>query len=311
VSKTSVGPKVFLGLAIMYIAWGTTYIAIAVVDKSLPPLLSQVVRFLVASAALAIFLGYKRGWSTLRITAKQFRASMIIGSMLLGVGLGSMALATQHLPVGIAATLVAALPLWIAIFRAMSGDRPALLTWVGVFVGFTGVAILLMPGRTEALSESDSHGVFFWACVVLIGNLSWAIGSFISPRMGLPEDSLTTSMYEMLGGALFLIPLGYLRGESFTQMPSGALDSWLGLLYLITIGSLLGYTVFGWLLNNAPISLVSTYSYVNPVVAAVLSIPVLGQQITATMALGGAVVLFGVVLVITIEGARNRVAQAE
>jgi drug/metabolite transporter (DMT)-like permease len=222
-----------------------------------------------------------------------------------------MALATQHLPVGIAATLVAALPLWIAVFRAMSGDRPAFLTWLGVVVGFAGVAILLMPGRTQAISEGGSHGTFFWACVVLVGNLSWAIGSFISPRMGLPEDNLITSMYEMVGGALFLIPLAYLRGEAFNEMATGTASSWLALAYLITVGSLIGYTVFGWLLNNAPISLVSTYSYVNPVVAAVLSIPLLGQPITATMALGGAIVLFGVVLVITIEGAKNRVSQAE
>ncbi|WP_283139689.1 EamA family transporter [Rhizohabitans arisaemae] len=285
-------------LAIVYVIWGSTYLAIAIVIQTMPPLLSGALRFLSAAAVLALILFLRGRGSILRVTPRELGGAALIGLLLLTTGNGLVSVAEQYISSGLAALLVASMPLWLVVFRVIARDRPHLLTLTGVLVGFGGVALLTFgDGDTAATST-------FGVTVVLFASFSWAIGSFFSGRVPMPRDPFAASTYEMLAGGLGLAVGGLIFGERL-NLAEFSTASWLGLAYLVVFGSLIAFTSYVWLLENAPISLVSTYAYVNPAVAVLLGVLILSEPVTPVILGAGVVILLGVGLVVSTERLRQ------
>ncbi|MEW9554627.1 EamA family transporter [Nonomuraea sp. NPDC050783] len=280
-------------LAIVYVVWGSTYLGIRLAIETMPPMLSGSMRFLVAALLLGAFLLIRKGREPFRMSARQFGGAALVGLLLLTGGNGMVAVAEQHISSGLAALLVASVPLWLVVFRIAFRDRPALLTLAGVLVGFGGVAALSLNGGGESASTTG-------VVVILLASLSWSIGSFLSARIPMPPNVWAASMVEMGAGGLGLVVTGLSFGERLDPAAVSG-TSWAALAYLILVGSLVGFTAYTWLLGNAPISLVSTYAYVNPVVAVVLGVLVVNETVTPQIIAGGAVILLGVALVVSTE----------
>jgi drug/metabolite transporter (DMT)-like permease len=293
---------VWSALWVVYLVWGSTYLAIAVAVESMPPLVSLGTRFLTACSVLGVVLVVRRGPRALAVPWPELRGAVVVGALLLGVGIGVLTLAEQHVPSGVAALIVAVMPLWVVILRAVTGDGPPLVTWLGVAIGIAGVVVLVSPGS----SGDGSGGRTFWSLAMLVSTACWAFGSFLQPRIRTPRDPLLLSFYEMLTGGVALCSVGLLRGERLADMGSASTRSWWAWGYLVVVGSLVAYTAFVWLVGHAPLSLVSTYAYVNPVVAVLLGWWILHEPVTVGLLVGGAVVVVGVMLVVSAERMARR-----
>ena len=304
--SSSVKTKVAIGLGIMYIAWGTTYIGIAFTIETMPPLLSMSFRFVVASLVLFLFLGIRNGWDSLRLNRKEFSSAIFLGVLMLGTGLGTMALAEEVVPIGVASLIVAAMPIWTALFRTLDKDRPRLSSLLGIAAGLIGIAIIMLPGQTIARPDSSSQSVTLWMFIILFGNLCWSLGSFIAPRMETPSNPLVLSTYEMAGAAAALFIAGMIHQESISDFMDASARSWGGWIYLVTVGSLIGYTVYTWLLENASITLVSTYAYVNPIVAVALGVVIFNETLTTNILIGGLIVIVSVAVVVAVESVKKQ-----
>jgi drug/metabolite transporter (DMT)-like permease len=292
--------QVWTALGLVYVVWGSTYLAIRYTVESLPPLLSASARFAVAGLVLASYLMLRKGWRALGASRRQYANAFCIGLLLLLGGNGGVVLAEQRgLPSGLAALLVAVVPLYVVLLRMADRDRPALRTLVGVAIGFVGLAVLLGPG---ARPDDVSVGT---AAIVLVSSLLWSIGSYLATRLELPREPLVTSVAEMAGGALGLLVVGVLRSESF-DLSDTTPASWLGLAYLCVFGSVVAFTAYSWLLGVAPVSKVSTYAYVNPVVAVLLGALLVDEEVSLTSLLGGALTVVAVAVVVSEEGRRRR-----
>jgi drug/metabolite transporter (DMT)-like permease len=280
-------------LWVVYVVWGSTYLAIRVVVETMPPFLSAGARFLVAGLILAGFLLLKRGPASLRIGWRELLGSALIGTLLLLGGNGLVMAAEQDVPAGLAALLVASVPLWVAVLRWRFEDRVDRGTLAGVILGFAGVGLLVIPGRS-------STGVALGGVALLIlASLSWASGSFLSRRLRLPKDPFTSTTWQMLLGGLALAAAGFIGGEGSGLDPSTfSAASVTGLAYLVVFGSLVGFTAYTWLLHNAPITKVSTYAYVNPVVAIFLGWLMLGETLTPAVLGAATVILAAVALIV-------------
>lgn len=283
---------VWVALGIVYVVWGSTYLGIGIAVESIPPMLSGALRFVVAAILLAAFMVARGGFASLKMTRREFWNAALVGVLLLTLGNGMLAVAEQTISTGLAALLVASVPLWLVVFRFAVRDKPKVLTLAGVLVGLGGVAALSLTGGEGARST----GII----VVLLASLSWAIGSFLSGRIAMPSNAFAASTVEMAIGGLGLAVLGTGLGERL-DVSAVTGRSWVALVYLILVGSLIGFTSFAWLLGNAPISLVATYAYVNPAVAVALGALVLNESITVQIVVGGLVILVGVALVISTE----------
>lgn len=293
-------------LITLWILWGSTYLGIALVVQSMPPILANGLRFLAATGVLALVVVLTRGLGVLRVTMRQLRATIVMGVMLLGVGIGTLSLAQRYVPSGIAALIVAAMPLWIVIFRFRAGDRPSRLTLAGVTVGIIGLTLMLLPGGTTPVSGSD-RDVFLWCLAITVSSFVWALFSWRSTRYDLPSNPLTTTIYELCSAGVVLTALGLIIGErvDITQFSAA---SWWGWGFLV-FASVVAYVCYVWLLNNAAMSLVSTYAYVNPVVAVFLGWLIIGEPISRDVIIGLTVVVGGVVLVVSGERRRPTVIE--
>jgi len=287
---------VWVALLTVYIVWGSTYLAIRVTVETLPPLLAMGTRFILAGLIMYSILLIKRGRDGVRVTPRELVSCTIVGACLFLFANGMVAIAEQELPSSLAALIIASVPLWVIAIRAVTGDRTSLASVIGIVVGFTGVAILVMPGNRPA-------GVPTWSVIlIIVASFAWALGSILSTRLAMPKDLLVSSAYQMIGGGIVLVVGGLLRGEAAgfdSSAWSGA--SILAFLYLITIGSLVGFTAYAWLLQNAPITKVSTYAYVNPVVAIFLGWAIVNEEITATTLLGAAIIVASVAVIVRKE----------
>ena len=294
---------IWLALVTVYLVWGSTYLAIRVVVESAPPLLSMGARFVVAGALMGAFLAVRSGLSVLRVSRRELASAGLVGALLLLGGNGMVAVAEQTVPSGLAALLVAATPLWLVCLRMTAGDRPRKLSLAGTALGFIGIAVLARPGGHDGDVET-------WGLLLIVfATVAWALGSFYSSRLPMPGNAFVATMWEMaLGGALMLVA-AVLRGE-LDGFDAGAVEGegWFALAYLVVFGSLVAFTAYVWLLHNAPISLTATYAYVNPVVAVILGALILAEPITTAIVLGGAVVVVGVGLVVSMERPRRAVA---
>jgi drug/metabolite transporter (DMT)-like permease len=310
VPATSRGPgseelRVWLALLVIYVVWGSTYLAIRVVVHDLPPLLSAGLRFTVAGAILALALLVRSGPSRLQVERRRVLGAIVVGALLLMFGNGLVVLGEQTVPSALTALIIASTPLWVAVWRTVTGDRVPRGTLLGVAIGFLGVGLLVVPaGMSGAI---DPLG----ATLLVVASASWATGTFVSSKLALPSDPFVSTSFQMLAGGVLMLGAGVLRGEPF--QPATWIDSqgaFLALLYLVFVGSLGAFTTYTWLVQHAPVSRVATYAYVNPAVAVILGAVILNEQITTPMIVGGAVIVTGVALITTHE-ARSRRARLE
>jgi drug/metabolite transporter (DMT)-like permease len=300
------GLRVWAALGVVYVVWGSTYLAIKFAIETVPPLLQGALRFAAAGVVLLAAVVAVRGRGVLRIAPAQLVTAAVSGVLLLAGGNGLVSVGEQRVPSGIAALIVASVPLWIVVLRALLRDRPAKVTALGVLVGFSGVALLLRPGGGSGLDLG-------YAALIVVAALSWSIGSLLVARRPVPADPLVLSAVQMLAGGAVMFVLSAGHGELSGFAPGQvSAKSWLALAYLIGFGSLLAFSAFVWLLGQAPVSVVATYAYVNPAVAVLLGALFADERLTGSAAAGGLLILVAVALVVTAEGrARRRARQAD
>jgi drug/metabolite transporter (DMT)-like permease len=284
----------WVALAIVYVVWGSTYLNIRIAVKTMPAFVMGGARFMLAGVllyAIARFRGAPR-W----VTREQFLSCALVGTLLAAGGNGIVNVAEKHIDSGFAALVIAAVPLWVVLMRRVTGERISLSTLASVMTGFVGVGLLLAPGGGGG---SDRTLGFV---LVLLASFSWALGSFLSPRLPLPSNGLLSTSIQMSCGGLVLALAALVSGEVGRFQPSDvSLDSFLAFAYLVVIGSLVAYTAYVWLLQNAPISRVATYAYVNPTIAIFLGWLILDERVTATTLLGAAIVIGSVAVTVRKE----------
>src|SRR3954468_14857375 len=292
--------RVWAALGAIYVIWGSTYLAIRLMVETVPPALGAGVRFVIAGGAMLAFL-QTRG--ALRVTRSQLLWCAVVGSLLAAGGNGLVTVAERDVPSGLAALLIASEPLWIVLLRATRRDRAAGRTIVGVAIGFVGVGILLLPG-----GRPDDVPIGM-ALLIVVAAVSWALGSFISPRVDLPRDPLTSTAWSLLIGGAVLVAAGLIAGEG-ADVDVGAFSakSLVALAYLIVVGSIVAFSCYAWLLSNAPISQVSAYAYVNPVIAVVLGAVFLSEAVSVVTLAGMALVVASVAVIVRQEARQQSVA---
>lgn len=295
--------RIWGALWVVYLVWGSTYLGIEYAIRSMPPLLAMGIRFFAAGVIMLLALALRYGPRFLLVTKRQILAMALLGALLLGMGLGMVAMAQYNeVPTGMVALLIAALPLWIAIFKVIDGAKSSPLSWLGIVIGFIGVGILLQP----ELSKPNNGAHIFWMLMVMVGNFGWAIGTYIAPRLGLPKNVLIVTGYQMLLGGISMASVGFLVGEDLGDFLDATLQSWLGWIFLVLVGSIATYTAYLWLVQNAPVGLIATYAYVNPVVAIALGTIFLDEVLSITLFFGAIVVITGVALVVWVESRLSR-----
>ncbi len=287
---------VWTALWIVYIVWGSTYLAIRVSVETLPPFLAAGVRFFIAGGALYLWLLVRRGRGSMKVTGRELGASALVGTALLLGGNGLVMLGERDVPSALAALIIAVIPLYVVVLRFIFGERVALATAFGVVAGVAGVAILIVP---RGIDGTVGLGGML---MLLAASASWSIGTYYSKRVELPADPLSSTYAQMLAGGAGLLVTGAAFGElGLVQPERFDFDAVLSLGYLIVFGSVLAYTAYTWLLQHAPVSKVATYAFVNPVVAIVLGVALLGEDINVTMLIGAAMIVVSVALVIFTE----------
>jgi drug/metabolite transporter (DMT)-like permease len=287
--------QIIAAFASIYIIWGSTYLAIRYAIETIPPFIMGGVRFLISGALLYIWARY-RGAPT--PTKLHWRNAIIAGGFLLLGGNGAVVWAEQFVPSGLTALLVSILPFWLVIIEWVRPPRkrPSAAVLGGLVLGFIGIIVLV------GLGDVGGQGIVrpLGALVLIIGSLSWAIGSFWSRDAGLPDSGLLTTGMEMLGGGAMLLIVGVLSGElSHFDVHHVSHASTVGLLYLITFGSLLGFTSYIWLLDKVSPARLGTYAYVNPLVAVLLGWAIAGETLSARTAVAAAIVICAVALITT------------
>ncbi len=286
---------VIVALGIVYVVWGSTYLAIRVMVRDLPALASASWRYFAAAVVLAAILAARGGWRRLAATPRQLLGCAALGLLLPALGNGLVSVGEAHgAPSGMAALIVAALPLWIIVYRAGAGDRPNRRTVGGVLLGFAGLVGLV------SASDITGHVAIGPCLVILVATACWSFGSWVMPRLTLPKDPFVTTVYEMLFGSLFLVIGAAFSGERVWPQ-GGSTEAWLGWGYLVLFGSVVAFSAYVWVLDAAPISLVSTYAYVNPVVAVFLGWLILAEPVTIAVWVGGGVVVAAVAIVVGAE----------
>jgi drug/metabolite transporter (DMT)-like permease len=297
---------VWAALGVVYVVWGSTYLAIRVTVETIPPLLAGGARFLLAGPLMYAWLLFRRGPAGVRVTASELWASTLVGAALLLGGNGLVMIAEQRVPSGLAALIIASTPLWIVLLRGVFGERAKRATLAGVAVGFIGVGILVLPG-------TGTQGAPLGGALLLVAaSASWATGSFFSKRLPLPEDPFTSTTMQMICGGVVLTVVGLLSGEAAdVDLEAFSAASLWALGYLVVIGSLLAFTAYTWVLQHAPISKVATYAYVNPVIAVVLGWAILSEEITPAIAVGAVVIVASVAFIVRHEAAPKAPELAE
>jgi drug/metabolite transporter (DMT)-like permease len=276
-------------LAIVYVVWGSTYTAIVYGLESMPPLLLGGSRFLAAGAILVVALKLTGAFAT--PTRRHWAAAALTGVPLLAVGNGGVVWAQQRVPSGVAALLIASVPLWIAVLdRAVFGRRLSTIAIVGLALGFAGIIILVNFGGSGGV---DPVG----AVALVIAALGWASGTLLARGASLPPRPLQAASMQMLAGGLALTLAAAVTGE-FADASVPSARSLAGWLYLVVFGSIVAFTAYGWLLKVAPTALVATYAFVNPVVAVILGWLMLGEKIGGRELVAGGVIVVGVALIV-------------
>lgn len=279
---------VAFALATVYLVWGSTYLAIRVTDRTMPPFLMSSVRFLIAGTALYLFVARGRA----RPTLAEWKAAAIVGAALLLVGNGGVAWAETRVDSGFAALIVAIIPLYVALLdRLFFGRRLSPAAIIGLVVGFGGVALLVRPGGSGDIAA---------ALTLLVTTVAWAGGSLYARDAKLPANPLLSAAMQMLCAAVFLGMLGLATGEtSQVNADSFSTKPLIAFAFLVVIGSLVAFSAYAWLLKNVRISVVATYAFVNPVVAVALGATFLDEKIGWTTVVAGISIVLAVILIVT------------
>jgi drug/metabolite transporter (DMT)-like permease len=285
---------VLAAFAAVYLIWGSTYLAIQFAIQTLPPLMMGGVRFLLAGVLLYTVMRLRGEAAP---TRREWRNAAMVGVLLLLGGNGGVVLAERTVPSGVVALLVAMVPLWMVLLEwaRPGGIRPTARVITGLLVGFGGMVLLVGPGRV------GGEPVDLWgAGLVMAGSLAWAAGSIYSRSADLPRNAFLATGAEMLCGGAALVLVGLLRGELGAWNPATVTtESVLGFVYLVTFGSLVGFTAYIWLLGVTTAARVSTYAYVNPVVAVMLGWWLADEPLTARVLLAAAVIIAAVAVITT------------
>lgn len=292
------------GFLIIYVVWGSTYLAIKWAVETIPPFALGAMRFLVAGSAL---YGWSRWRGAPKPTAANWRASAVVGVLLLFIANGGVSWASRRVSSGIESVLVATVPLWLVLSEAWMGKRPKVAQVIGVLIGLVGVGLLVMPAHGSAGARTTAVDPL-GALVLVLGSLSWTVGSLYSRTAPQSRSaSLAISMQMLVGGACLTL-LAAATGN-WTELASGpvTVQSWLALGYLITFGSLIGFSTYMWLLTVASPAAVGTYAYVNPLVAVLLGVWLGGERLPSTAFLAMGIIVGGVAMV-NVVGARKNPA---
>ena len=282
--------KVAFALAVVYVVWGSTYLAMAIAIETIPPLLMAGVRYVIAGSLL---YAWARATGAPRPQLVHWRSALVVGGLLLLGGNGGVVWSEQRVPSGIAALLVSITPLWMVLMEWLrpKGHRPGLLAWSGLGLGLVGLVMLVRP---SAEGRVDPLGV----AVLIFATFSWAAGSLSSRSLPLPGSPQLATAMQMLAGSVLLTAFGLATGEAKeVHLAAISFRSVAALAYLITFGALLGLTAYVWLLRVVPPVLVGTYAYVNPIVAVFLGWLILHEPVTGRTLVAAAVILAGVVLI--------------
>jgi drug/metabolite transporter (DMT)-like permease len=295
--------RVWSALGAIYVIWGSTYLAIRVMVETVPPALGAGVRFLLAGTAMLAVLALRRGRRAVLVPRRQLLWCALVGTLLAAGGNGLVTVAERDVPSGLAALVIASVPLWIVLWRTLAGDRIAGATLGGVALGFAGVGVLLLPGgRPE-------HVPLGMTLLLVLAAASWGFGTFLAPRGDVPGDALLATGWQMLFGGTVMALGGVVAGElGAVHVAEFSTDSVLAFAYLVAIGSIVAFSCYAYLLQHAPVSQVSTYAYVNPVIAVVLGAVILDEQVAAATVLGMALIVASVVVVVRRE-ARQRLVE--
>lgn len=292
------GPSALMtwtALGVVYVVWGSTYLAIRVMVETVPPLLGAGVRFLMAGALMLAVLSARRGWRAVQPTRRQLSGAGAIGLLLPGAN-AVVTVAEVSVPSSLAALLIASVPLILILLRRVTGETIARASYAGVIVGFAGVALLLAPGQRP----DGATLIGMLGCVAAA--TMWATGSFTASRIDLPANPLVSTGWQMLLGGSLISLAGLVAGEAPDVRPGEfSADSVLAFTYLVLVGSLIAYTAYAWLLRHVPVSKVGTYAYVNPTIAIVLGWLILQETITGVALTGAAVIIASVALVVRAE----------
>ena len=281
--------SVMVSLGIIYFVWASTYVGTAFVVEEIDPYTGSGFRFMTAGMLISLFVIITKGPRALKINKKQVINAMFIGFILIGLASPLLGVSAQHISSGLIALLVAMTPIFIAILRFIFGDIPSLKTILGIVVGFGGVIIVLVIPTVE-------NNLFIIIC--LISNVIWAIGSFWSQRIELPESPLTTAAIQTFFGGMCAILIGIFRGEeTSTFFNATESETWIAFLYISVMGAI-AYSAYAFLLVNTPISLVATHAFVNPIVALFLGNLLRNEKISTSIIVSGTVVVCGIALVV-------------
>lgn len=285
--------RIITAFAAVYVIWGSTYLAIRFAVETIPPFLMASARFIASGLLLFAFSRWR---GAPRPTRSQWKKTTIVGALLLVGGNGALVWAEQTVPSGLAALIVAVLPFWIVVMEWVlpGGKRPSAGIIAGLVTGIIGLAILLGPAAMDKNSTVGIAG----PVILILGSLSWAIGSLYSRRVEMPSPLLATGMEMLAGGALLLV-ISFIAGEPwYFDVHAVSTPSMLGLFYLTTFGSLIAFTAYIFLLNHVSATRVATYAYVNPIVAVFLGW-LIGHETVTARTLIAAVVIIGAVAIIT------------
>lgn len=284
--------KIFIALGIVYIVWGSTYLGVKFALHTLPPMLISCTRFLIGGSLLFAFTLLRgQGIPTLQET----RNAAFIGVLLSGVGNCAVAYALMTMPSGLVALLVATLPAWMILldFLFFSNEKPSIIGAIGLVLGLVGMAVLLNPAQ-QVVGQQEVP--ILPAIIVFLGSIAWAFGSLKSPYLVLPNSLQSTAIQMVVGGCFSLIMSMVFEKNQLQTFQNMTTETYLAMLYLIIIGSYVGYTAYVWLINHAPPQLTATYAYVNPVVAIFLGWIFLDERLTSRSMLASAIILAGVVM---------------
>ncbi len=294
--------KIWLALLALYIVWGSTYLGIKVAIETIPPFFHGSIRFLISGIILVV---WQKSAGQSMPTRRQWISAAIIGTLLLLGGNGLVSWAEQFIPSGIAALIIGSMPMFLVVAEALrpKGVKPTWRAIVGLLIGFAGIFILVGPAE---ISGSTTKLNPFGVIALLGACVTWASGSIYSKTADLPKSSLMNTGAQMLMGSVSLMIASLLTGElngwDITAVSSRSIY---GLSYLILIGSLVGFASYGWLLQNAPISLVATYAYVNPIVAVFLGNWIGDEPLEPRIWIAAAIIIGSVIFINT--GSKPRI----
>lgn len=292
-------------LGVVYVVWGSTYLAIRFSVETMPPLLSAGGRFLASGVLLCLAVLAFSGPRGFRMTRRQFGTAALVGVLLPAWGNGLVVVAEQHAASGLAALLIAAVPLYVVLLRRLIGQRPPPVTLVGVLIGAVGLAVLLLGGPV-----AGAHGSAWWGpWLVLVAGFGWACGTVAGSRLPVPPNPLTFSAVGMLIGGAVLTVGGFAVGER-VDVAAVSSTSWYGWGYLVLFGAF-AYSSYVYALRRLPVSTVATYAYVNPVIAVLLGVLLAAERFGPVQLVGGVVVVCAVVLVVRAESKAARMAVTE